>query len=194
MDASKDNIKRWLFIALIIGCISLFPIACSGETLLSGPAIDKLGTYITPGGGYSALLEHGEGDISVLTIVSKSDGRRSKSIDDVSGIVWISDSKLLYSVSSIYGIPGIFIFDCKKMKTKRVLGPKTFYKGKPYGADYIELKEFVEGKIYFYYSPDVELTDFYEFRTKKYLYQINLDGTGFKRAQDKQTRTTKSKI
>jgi len=185
MGASKDNMKRWLFISSVIVSICLLPIACSGEALLSGSAIDKLGTYISPGGGYTALLEHGEGDMSVLTIVSKSDGRRSKSIDDVTGIVWISENKLLYSVSPIYGIPGIFIFDCRKMKTKRILGPKTFYKGYPDGADFFELKEFSEGKIYFYYSPDVNSTDFYEFKTKEYFYQINLDRTGFKKAQDK---------
>lgn len=185
MGVSKSNRARWLFISLLIGYISLLTTACSKGSLLSGPAIDKLGTYISPGGGYTALLEHGEGDMSVLTIVSKSDGRRSKSIDAVTGIIWISENKLLYAVSPIYGIPGIFIFDCRKMKTKRILGPKTFYKGYPDGADHFELKEFSEGTIYFYYSPDVDSTDFYEFRTKEYLYQMNLDGTGFKKVQDK---------
>jgi hypothetical protein len=181
MDASKDNMKRWLLISSVIVSICLLPIACSGEALLSGSAIDKLGTYTSPGGGYTALLEHGEGDMSVLTIVSKSDGRRSKSIDAVTGIVWISESKLLYSVSPIYGIPGIFVFDCRKMKMKRILGPKTFRKGWPDGVDDFQLKEFSEGKIYFYYAPDIETANPYALD----LYQINLDGTGFKKAQGK---------
>ncbi len=186
MGASKDNIKRWLFISLVIVPICLLPIACSGESLLSGSAIDQSGSFVSPKGGYEASLRVNiDGGFLTLDIVSKSGGRRSKSIDDVTGIFWISENKLLYTVSPMYGIPGIFVFDCKKMKTERVLDPKTFRKRRPYGADYFELKEFVEGKIYFYYSPDVELTDFYEFRTKKYLYQINLDGTGFKKVQGK---------
>ena len=185
MGTSKSNIAKWLLISLVIVSLSLLTIACSGESLLSGPAIDKLGTYISPGGGYTALLEHGEGDMSVLTIVSKSDGRRSNAIAAVTGIIWISENKLLYTVSPIYGIPGIFVFDCRKMKTERILGPKTFREGWPNGVDNFELKGFSEGTIYFYYAPDVELVDYQEFITKEYLYQINLDGTGFKKVQDK---------
>jgi hypothetical protein len=185
MDTSKKNRSRWLLLSLVIGSISLFPIACIGEPFLSGSAIDQSGSFVSPKGGYEASLGVNiDGGVLTLNIVSKSDGRRSKAIDDVTGIFWISENKLLYTVSPMYGIPGIFVFDCKKMKTERVLGPKTFRKRRPYGADYFELKEFVEGKIYFYYSPDVELTDFYEFRTKKYLYQINLDGTEFKKVED----------
>jgi hypothetical protein len=186
MVASKDNIKKWLCISLVIGCISLLPIACSGESLLSGFAINRHGSFVSPKGGHEALLEiNGMGGFLTLNIISISDKRRSKAIDDVTGIVWISENKLLYTVSPIYGIPGIFVFDCRKMKMKRILGPKTFYKENPRGADFFELKEFLKEKIFFYYSPDVNSTDFEEFRTKKYLYQINLDGTEFKKAQDK---------
>jgi len=194
MGTLKNNIAKWLFISLVIVSISSLLIACSGESLLSGPAIAKRGSYISPGGGYEAsLVINGMGGFLTLSIISKSDKRRSKAIDDVTGIVWISRNKLLYTVSPIYGIPGIFVFDCKEMKMGRILGPKTFYKENPSGADFFELKKFSEGKVYFYYSPDVHSTDFDELRTKKYLYQINLDGTGFKKAQDKQARTTKSK-
>jgi len=188
MGASKKNITRWSLISVIIVSLSLLTIARSGESLLSGPAIThQEGSFISPGGGYTALTEvtaMAGGGIS-LTIVSKSDDRRSDPIDAVTGIAWISENKLLYSVSPIYGIPGIFVFDCRKMKAKRILGPKTCRKGWSDGDDNFELKKFSEGMIYFYYAPDVELVDYQEFITKEYLYQINLDGTGFKKVQDK---------
>jgi len=180
MGVSKNNITRWLLISVIIVSISLLTITCSKESFLSGPAIDQRGSFLSPKGGCKASLEIKDGGFLGLTIVSKSDGRRSDTIDEVTGIIWISENKLLYSVGSIYGIPGIFVFDCKTMKKERVLGPRN-----PHGTDYIKLKEFSEGTVYFYYSPDVELMDYDEFRTKKYLYQINLDGTGFKKVHNK---------
>jgi hypothetical protein len=124
------------------------------------------------------------GGFLILNIVSKSNGRRSNAINYVTGIVWIGENELLYTVSPIYGIPGVFIFDCRQMKTKKILGSKTINKAYPYGADYFKLKDFSQGKIYLYYAPDVEKANFYEFETKKYLYQVKLDGTGFKKVVD----------
>lgn len=120
-----------------------------------------------------------------LSIVSKPHGRHSSVVNDVTGIIWIDGDKLLFSVSPIYGQPGIFLFACKEMKAKRILGPTTFNKSYPDGADYFEVKDLFKEKLYFYYTPDVDSTYFPTFRTKDHLYRINLDGTGFEKVENK---------
>lgn len=105
---------------------------------------------------------------------------------DVTGIAWISDNDLVYTVSPIYGQPGIFLFDCASMQTKRILGPKNADTAYPDGTDDFELQSVSFDrvkKLFFFYAPNVDQVDFKKFRTKDFLYQINLDGTGFRRAE-----------
>jgi hypothetical protein len=182
----RNSVNRRFLELLLIGCVFLVPIT----SLIPGPSlannvIDDEGSFNSPGGKYDAILRVGEGGFLTLRIFSRPDERYSEIINDVTGIIWITEKDLLFTVSPIYGRPGIFLFNCTEMKAKRIFGPKTFGKAYPNGADYFQLEGFSKGKIYFYYSRDVDSTDFYTFRTKDHLYQMNLDGTGFEKVAEK---------
>ncbi len=164
-------LSSFLFVVLILGCLSPH-IAPLNVHVARQP-----GFYLSPNGQCKALLEVSErGGFLNLSIKSTSDGASDVS-RDISGITWISRNELVYTVGPIYGRPGIFLFNCDLMQTKQILGAKTIKKGYPSGADYFELQGFSSNKIYFYYSPDVDLVDFNRFRDESFLYQINLDGT-----------------
>jgi hypothetical protein len=105
---------------------------------------------------------------------------------DITGIAWINNNSLVFTVSPIYGKPGLFLFDCAARQKKQILGPKKYDKAYPAGSDYFELKDYKESAqntiIFFYYAPDVDAIDFKKFRTKEFLYQINLDATDLKKS------------
>jgi len=80
-------------------------------------------------------------------------------VKDVTAFFWVSNTAIIYSVSPIYGLPGIFIFDTGTQKISRVVCPKVFGQGYPNGADYFVLSSHNEsdGTITFWHSPNVEL-------------------------------------
>jgi hypothetical protein len=129
----------------------------------------------------------GQGGFKQLGISRAADqhGKEKLEVNDVSGMAWIANDQLVYTVSPIYGKPGVFLFDCASLQAKRILGPKTTDKAYPDGADYFELQSVSSDakKILFFYAPNVDQVDFKKFRTKDSLYQINLDGTSFRKAE-----------
>jgi hypothetical protein len=126
-----------------------------------------------------------------LSVENRHNKLRSYEVNDITGLSWLTEDELLYSVSPIYGSPGIYLLKCTSMKIVRIIGPKKVNKAFPYGADYFELRGFskgITGKVYFYYSPDVDLVNFNKLRTNKYLYEVNLDGSDFSKIDDKSNR------
>lgn len=103
---------------------------------------------------------------------------------DVSAMAWISNEVLVYTVIPVYGKPGLYALNCKSALVRRILGPKTFNKAYPGGADYFELEHVSDNGrlLYFYYAPDVETVDFKAFRNQSNLFQVSVDGTQFKKA------------
>jgi hypothetical protein len=102
-------------------------------------------------------------------------------IDDVTGVAYLSDNLLVYTVSPVYGRPGVYLYDCLSKHIKRIASPKTKNKGYPNGADYYELQDWRESLIRFYYAPDVDSIDFSKFRTDDFLYEVHSDGSKFKK-------------
>jgi len=99
-----NHMKRYLFSSLLIGVLFLLQMPSIVKSLPIGSVIDQPGSFISPEGGYDALLEiSGMGGFLALTVVSKSDGRRSDVIGDVSGIGWVSENQLLYIVTVLSG-------------------------------------------------------------------------------------------
>ncbi len=144
------------------------------RTAISGPGVIQspdgkcsVTLTIAPYGGYDVL----------------SYGEPRGQVEDVTAVVWISPARLAYSVSPIYGKPGIYIFDCTNKSTVQIMGPKTRNSASPDGADYFELKEVRDGQILrFYYAPDVEKMDAAHLRRPSNLFSIRIDGSGFRRA------------
>jgi len=93
----------------------------------------------------------------------------------------LENDELAYSVSPIYGKPGIFIFDCIAKKTRRIAAPRHLDAAYPDGADYFELHALRNAQIEFYYAPNVDTIDFNTLRTPTHLYQMTVLGSGVRR-------------
>jgi hypothetical protein len=144
-------------------------------------AIKRAGEFSSPDGTCLASLEPSDqGGFLVLTFPR---GRNDR-ILDVTGIAWASDRVLVYTTSPLYGHPGIYLYNCGSRKTKQLVAPRTVVKAYPEGADYFELQRISINSptiIYSYYAPDVDKEDFKNFRTVSHLFEVHLDGTGFKK-------------
>ena len=122
------------------------------------------------------------GGHTLLLLPSKAPQRQV--IEDVSGVAYLRNDSLVFTVSPIYGKPGIFIYDCMSKRKTRIVKPHTIDEAYPDGADYFELQDIRDNKVYFYYAPDVDSTDFTIFRNKGSLYQVNTDGSGFRKVSE----------
>lgn len=159
--------------------------AMSATTVKTGQisrVIKAPGTYKSPGAKCPVILTISDsGGFTQLQLRSKSN--QYKVVNDVTGATYFSDEFLVYTTSPIYGSPGVFIYDCASKSIRRVVGPKIFDKAYPQGSDYFELYGLEGRKIYFYYSPDVDQTDFDNFRTKEFLFEVLIDGSALKRVR-----------
>lgn len=190
------NKVQSLIIVLLFGCASALSISSFADSPTMIHIVKYPGIFPSPNGKCEASLETNKmGGFLTLYVSSKSDKRNIQTTNDITGLVWISDDKLVYTVSPIYGRPGIFLFNCVSKKKKRILGPKTINKSYPAGADFFELEGFsskANNVILFYYASDVDLVDFSKFRSKEFLYQVDLNGKGFKKVP--QNRELKQKM
>lgn len=123
----------------------------------------------------------GLGGFKILS-VRQTDAIVSQETKDVTGIAWLTDCVLVYTVSPIYGNPGVYIIDCTTKETRRIIAPKNIKPTYPNGSDYFELYGVSADKIYFYYTPDVDSVNFAEFRSRRFLFQSNLDGSDVRHA------------
>lgn len=177
------------------GCLMLAITTCAvaiGEPAIAtvvplGQVIKQIpsGAVRPLSGRCQASLQIAElGGYPVLTITKRPKGRYIEPIEDVSGMAWETADRLVFTVSPIYGRPGVFVFSCSTQRIRRLVAPKTFGDATPDGADYFELQSLklgMKGKIRFYYAPDIERIDFNVFPRETDLFEVNFDGTGFSR-------------
>ena len=141
------------------------------------------GVYETRKGKCDVSLQvSGMGGHTLLLLPSRAPQKQE--IEDVSGVAYRSNDTLIFTVSPIYGKPGIFVYDCMSKLKKQIVKPHTINEAYPDGADFFELQEIRENTIYFYYAPDVDSVDFTKFRNQGSLYAVNIDGSGFSRAAE----------
>lgn len=178
-------------LVLILGSSSV----CHAQQLIQLPhdihsALSRPGSLQSPNGRCKAKLQtSAEGGFLLLSVTSPTE--RSAEVSDVTGIAWVSSEMLVYTVSPIYGKPGLFLLDCNSMQSKRVIGPRSIGAAYPDGADYFELTGISgsSGKmVFYYYGPDVDLTDFRVFRTTKNLCLVDIGDLLQKSASDKTRR------
>ena len=142
---------------------------------------DTSEVYETQKGRCTISLEVSDmGGHTLLALPSKAHPKEV--IKDVTGVAYRSNESLVFTVSPLYGRPGIYAYDCVSKQKKQIVKPRTVNNAYPDGADYFEFQGLRENKIYFYYAPDVDSTDFTRFRNKDYLYEVNIDGSGFKKS------------
>jgi hypothetical protein len=159
--------------ALLCGLPGLLPYVALGAEAATGSL--QVGRHHSPGGGcevrISTSSENGARELSLV---------RPKSAlvtPDVTGAIWRDPNTLVYSVSPIYGRPGLFELDCRSGYSKTIVPPATRDKGYPDGADYFELVS-VDPKIQqacFYYSADVDSPDLDNFRVPEHLRCVQVN-------------------
>lgn len=152
-----------------------------------GQLIKETGHFKCSNSDCIVSLKYSEmGGFLVLYLDNLKRKEATQVINDVTGIVWASEDILVYSVSPIYGKPGLYAYNCKTKKTKTIVKAKNVDTAYPSGSDYFELHGLTTDnkvKIYFYYAPDVDSIDFNKFRTPDFLFTVNIDGGGFGKAK-----------
>ena len=138
-------------------------------------AINQIGRHKSPHGINEAILEVQLGDALRLIL----DRKRGKAVEDATGIAWMTDYVLVYSVSPIYGKPGIYKYDYQTGISDYVVEPKSIDSAYPDGADFFELQSIDSRKrqLFFYYGACADSIDFTVFQSPKYLFRVNLDGS-----------------
>jgi hypothetical protein len=157
----------------------------SGNGTSAYGLIKEAGTYLSPDRTCEASLTVASmGGFLVLTTGRR--GRRRLKVDDITGMAWVSSHTLAYTVSPMYGVPGVYVYVCDGGRAKRIVSPQTLSKAYPDGEDYFELEGVSTKKpitVYFYYAPSVDNVDFTRFRTPASVYQVHLDGSDFRKAE-----------
>jgi hypothetical protein len=148
---------------------------------LKEAAINQIGRHKSPHRVNVAILELQEGDALRLVL----DRRNHEVVEDVTGIAWMTDNLLVYSVSPIYGKPGIFKYDYRTRKSVVVVKPVSFDSAYPDGADFFQLQSIDSRRkhLFFYYGSHVDSIDFKVFQTPHYLFRVNLEGNEMVRAK-----------
>jgi len=78
-----------------------------------------------------------------------------------------AEEELFYSVSPIYGNPGIWVLDPTSGVPKRVVDPMHRKEGWPEGADMFELVGIKGGRLLYWYTPDISWDGSFPKRGKK---------------------------
>ena len=178
--------KNLVQLAMIFGTLFMFhqawaaPAATIKTSQLS-EVFKAPGSYSSPAAKCPiSLTISDQGGFTQLVLRSRSG--RNKTVSDVTGVIYISGDRLVYTTSPIYGMPGVFLYNCLSKNIKRIVGPKKIDKAYPRGSDYFELHDVEGQKIYFYYAPDVDQIDFSHFRTKEFLFEVLINGASFEKA------------
>lgn len=111
-------------------------------------------------GGYlTALVSHRQSAPDIRPLLLR----------DVTGVGILTGHSLIATTSPIYGRPGLYLLDCREGTERLLVAPRTIDAAYPHGADYFELVGRDQDKISYYYTRDVEVTDFSIFRNPKNL-------------------------
>ncbi len=90
--------------------------------------------------------------------------------DDITGIAWATSSTLIYSVSPVYGNPGVFLVTCTDdHKITTLVSAKHLDSAYPKGSEYFEIRSISGDRVEYYYGDDVDKIDF-----KKLRYERNI--------------------
>ena len=159
--------------SLLCGLLGIVPYTAAG----AGSVRDSLqvGKHRSPGGACEVRIS-----------TSKENGARELSLvqpksalvtEDLTGAVWLDANTLVYSVSPIYGRPGLFELDCRSARTRIIVAPVTKDEGYPDGADYFELISVDPRKrrACFYYLLDVDSANFTGLRTPEHIRCVHLE-------------------
>lgn len=170
--------KKYLYlIAYLTVLISILLLngSCAATPTISSKVLREIGTYYSPENSFKAKITVSSlGGFKVCEIVEGEN--QIHRVEDITALIWIGETEILYSVSPIYGKPGIFVFDCKTKLKRVIVKPKNLISAYPNGADYFELKDYLSSKKEFsyYYASDIDSVDFKKFRNKNNILKRKL--------------------
>ena len=155
---------------------SLINLSCSVTFERPEKAINDIGSFYSPEHIFKAnVTVDSMGGFRELEVYK--DGSQLSKFRDVNAFIWIGNDKILYSVSPIYGKPGIYLFNCSTKKNEIILKPSTLNSEYPNGADYFELVGYSSSsnEFTYFYAPDVDLVEFETFREKSNIRRQRLE-------------------
>ncbi len=161
----------------LVGCRSLLP---ESSVMISGGPFQVAktpGVFRSPAGDCEASIDIAEMGGFLILSVTRSQDKKYSSARDVTGAIWVGKHELVYTISPIYGKPGLYLIHCPTMVERRIVSPQTLSSAYPDGADYFELEsvEFAERMIVrFYYAPNVDDVDFSAFRSSQHLQVVEI--------------------
>ena len=126
------------------------------------PAFKEPGVYASkPNGSCTvALRTLGQGGFKQLFIGRDRD-HLVHIADDVTAVAWAGAELLVYSVSPIYGKPGIFAVTCASTpKVSVLVAPTHKDNAYPDGSDYFEVQAVRGHEVRYRYGADVDKIDF----------------------------------
>lgn len=184
MSLGRVIVAVSLLVGLVTGCAphSQQSIAyhAPANPTVTVEVMRQQGLFISPAGEYQVELAASEmGGWLGLFLKRKTRTPNQAIAKDVTGIAWLSDNLLVYSVSPIYGSPGIFVLDCQSASVKTLVAPENINPVYPQGADYFELSKVLldRRKVLYYYAPDVDQVDFENFRNPTSLLAVSFKGS-----------------
>ncbi len=100
--------------------------------------------------------------------------------DDVTAFSWATPELLVYSVSPVYGRPGIYGVICSSLQVHQLVRPTKVSKAYPDGSDFFELMAVTNTGpvpvVCFYHVADVDSAELERLKTDSHLFRISLHG------------------
>ena len=144
------------------------PVFSNGVSFPEGKVITVLHDYIGQtlhiGRGCKINLETEIGDQISLKIFNHPESSQIK-VHDVNGLL-ILNNRVIFSVSPVYGEPGIYQYSCGSADHPSIIVPPVSKTAEyPGGKDYFMLKGYndVHRTVEYYYAGDVDKVDFQRF-------------------------------
>src|SRR6266487_563318 len=150
----------YIILSLLYALISA-PIAVSASvrTIPLNTIVTTCGTYRISGGTCSLSLAPSWLSEAKVLRLHASD---RDSVTDVTAVVWVSKSTIVYSVSPIYGDPGIYIRRCDGGRPRRVAGNRKRGAGRAQSNAYYALTKIRKGtasglaRVEYWFKSDVD--------------------------------------
>ena len=168
------KVNRFLFVASVVLLVASCKLPEDGKVKAIIP-INTVGEYFSKNHScYFEIYSHENGGFNVLSIRLDKQTPLME-VADITGVIWDSPNKLIYSVSPIYGFPGIFIFDCSDKQSRTIVKAINTDQAYPEGADYFELLQLEDNKLLYYYAKDIDEVDFRTFRSDSKINSITIE-------------------
>lgn len=171
MNILPNNFYLALFIPILILNSSCFP-----TSSYSIKPFKDIGTYYSPRNIFKAeIIISDMGGFKICNIMNSK--QQIHYIEDINGLIWINETEIIYSVSPIYGKPGIYIFNCVEKKEKLIINPKSISASFPMGSDYFELEKYEDLKkeITYFYASDIDSINFKNFRNEQNILKQKIE-------------------